>query len=85
MALTADQRKSTFGNLHVVHGTYTTTGGTLDLSTHFANIMMFVATATGGIPSAANEPRVSVTAALTVGITDGASGGGTWLALGLRG
>ena len=84
MAMVADERTSVFGNFHVVTGTYTSGGGTLDLSGQFSSIVSMVATADGAVPSSANEPRVSNNA-LTVGITSAAGAQtGTWIAIGKR-
>jgi len=84
MAMTADERTSTMGNFHVVTGTYTAGGGTLDLSGQFSAILSFIATADGAVPSAANAPRVSNNT-LTVGVTSAAGGQtGTWIAIGRR-
>ena len=84
MAMVADERTSVFGNFHVVTGTYTSGGGTLDLSGQFSSIVSMVATADGAVPSSANESRVSNNA-LTVGITSAAGAQtGTWIAIGKR-
>tara|TARA_R100000005_G_C4931987_1_gene160529 strand:+ start:105 stop:359 length:255 start_codon:yes stop_codon:yes gene_type:complete len=84
MAMVADERTSVFGNFHVVTGTYTSGGGTLDLSGQFSSIVSMVATADGAVPSSANEPRVSNNS-LTVGITSAAGAQtGTWIAIGKR-
>lgn len=84
MAMAADERTSAFGNFHVVTGTYTAGGGTLDLSGQFSAVLSFTATASGAVPSAANAPRASNNA-LTVGVTsaDGTQTG-TWVAIGRR-
>tara|TARA_R110002020_G_scaffold67434_1_gene177048 strand:+ start:3134 stop:3382 length:249 start_codon:yes stop_codon:yes gene_type:complete len=82
MAMVADERTSVFGNFHVVTGTYTAGGGTLDLSGQFSSIVSMVATMDGGVPAAADEPRVSNNS-LTVGIT-ATAGTGTWIAIGKR-
>lgn len=84
MPMVADERTSVFGNFHVVTGTYTGGGGTLDLTGQFSSLVSMEATANGAVPSAANEPRVSNNA-LTVGITSAAGAQtGTWIAIGKR-
>lgn len=84
MVMTADERTSTMGNFHVVTGTYTAGGGTLDLSGQFSAILSFNATADGAVPSAANAPRVSNNS-LTTGIASAVGAQtGTWVAIGRR-
>jgi len=82
-----DTRTSVFGNFHVVTGTYTAGGGTIDVSDHFSEILSCTARASGGAPSAANLPRIGVNATtLVVTLTSAdASQVGRWMAIGHRG
>lgn len=80
MAIAFDTRTSTFGNMHVVTGTYGAGDTSLALGNHLAEIKSITLTATAGASAA---PWVSGISGTTATI-DASGSAGKFLAIGFR-